>query len=45
MYQYLSSKLGRRWANLLMIIWYSLLIIAILIGSEYEQGLFRYLEW
>lgn len=45
MYQFLLSKVGKPWADVLIIIIYLSLLLAILIGLEYDQGTFRYLDW
>ena len=42
MYSFLLGHLPRFWANLVMVLWYLLLIILVIAFSSYQQADFRY---
>lgn len=45
MYNWLVVKLGEKYANLLIVIWYLLLICLIILSITYPNGRFKYLAW
>ena len=45
MYTYLIEKIGAKWANVLMGMWYFGLLCLVITLFGFEAGLFRYLNW
>jgi hypothetical protein len=45
MYSFLRDHLPARLANILIIIWYTLLTLACFYGLSKELGEFRYADW
>lgn len=45
MYTLLTEKFGRRAANVLMVLWYTGLLLLVLYFSGKPAGLFRYAQW
>lgn len=45
MYSFLLQKLGMRWANVLIVCWYVLILILIYYFSPVTDGRFNYMGW
>ena len=45
MFNWLVVNLGRKYANVLIVIWYIILIFLVVSFSTQPDGRFKYLEW
>ena len=45
MYAFLKDRVGKKWALILTILWYFLLLNAIILFSDHDQARFNYLGW
>ncbi|WP_316839181.1 hypothetical protein [Pedobacter gandavensis] len=45
MYNWLTSKIGKNSAAIVMILWYFLLAYLVVLSFSYENGRFKYAEW
>lgn len=44
MYSYLIDRVGKSWANVLMVCWYVFLMLLVYYFSPADSGRFKYLE-